>query len=475
MTTATSLSQKYFIFPILDTAASICSVGPAATAKNFAAQGIKAVANQACAATSQAFRFARSGGAMNVLGRRIALIGNGPVNHAYFPLEKIDRALTEFRQRQPLDAHSPAIPTLPASLPTPAAVAAPTLPVARAALTPAIPPSNPPTVINQMAETDRQLGDLSQNLIYFIPLYTMAYIGDIQESDLNQTIISMVKEASATKKPVKEIFYKQYGNRFTKWQRLKIWLFNLIGSSFLFSKTINVYMEHILKEMRTRLSEARWTEKGENTERMIDDLIHFLDLYKNATLEYAEAKKPTGGLNTYREEAAESMFQKSIQEISNEFSKTLVEHLSPTVKYFSGTHFFARHANSFLNKIVRLLLNRYLPTGIHSVILETNAATKPSQLPFVKALTDTATEQLQKLLESLDQGPSLPEPPPVAGTKRLKDAVENLLYVVQFSKSTTQEAILAKKKEIDEKKKNPGIDAEIQQGIQDSAKWRSKI
>ena len=274
-----------------------------------------------------------TGGAFNFLGKRVAIGTNNPMKNPYLPLQQMDGELAIFEQHQPPDAKNIKASTKKTDADSPADII-PTQPILSlapsSAVTPAIEPSNPSTVIDQIAETDRQLEIFSNNLTYFIPIYTMATLGGINDPDVNKVVLSMVTEAASTKcdgsKPsVKDIFYKTYGHRLNITQRIKIWFFNIFGNSSIFSKTVDAYMKHILKEMRERLSYSRWTEKGENVERLIDDIIHFLDLYKNATFNYAEAKEPTGGLHQYRSAAFEKIFQKSLQDLCQEFSRTLVE------------------------------------------------------------------------------------------------------------------------------------------------------
>ncbi len=416
------------------------------------------------------------GGGLKFANKRIALGTSNPMKNPFQPLQKMDGELAIFDQHQPSEAKNvlPPIkienPTTPSTGTSPTSIAPPS---STSTVTPAKEPSNPSAVIDQIAETDRQLKIFSNNLTYFLPLYTMACLGGIKDPDMNQVILSMVIEASAprpdgTKPSVKDIFYQKYGLRLHFWQKIQIWFFNIFGSSSFFSTTVEAYMQHFLKETRERLSNSRWTEKGENIERLIDDIIHFLDLYKNATFNYAEAREPTGGLNQYRSQACDKMFQKSLKEISEEFSHTVIGNLSPKVQYFTSNNFLSNIANDLLNWIVKKIIHHFLPSGIHSILLQTDDATKSHYLPFVKALTDSVTEQLQKLLQNLDTETSREEHTPIAGTQKLKDAIESLFYIIQFSKSNTQEAILQKRKELEEKRKEKNFNKEIQQGIQDS-------
>ncbi len=410
-----------------------------------------------------------TGGAFKFGNTRIVIAASNPMKDPFESLKKINGELSVFEQRQPTDAKN-ILPPIKIETPTPVAstVTPPNpVPALSSIPSPATPVTepNPNMVIHQKAETDDQLQIFSKNLSSFLPLYTMAYLAGIKDPNLNQVVLSMVIEASKSDKPnLKKIFYQTYENKVSFPQTFLIWLFNLFGSSSYFSKTVDAYMKHILKEMRARLSDSRWTEKRENVERLIDDIILFLESYKCATFNYAEDKEPTGGLNHYRAAACDKMFQKSLKQISEEFSDTLINNLSPSVQYSEY-----KIVNWFLNKISQLMLRRFLPNGIHSVLLQTDDATKSHYLPFVKALTDSVAEQLQKLLKNLDtQEPSSQEETPIAGTQKLKAAIKCLFNIIQYSKSNTQEAILQKRKELEEKRKENNFDNDIQQGIQDS-------
>ena len=412
---------------------------------------------------------------VNAFGTRVA--GGGDTGMPQQNLQAVEQDLNVFASRQPLDQQGASSPPRPRAPGPGAAVKPPGInppgdASANVAATQAIGPRNPIPITDRMVETDQQLQDLSVNLSNFIPLDTMVALGNITDCD-PEVIIAMVREAAVpgadgVKPSVKELFLKRYGNRLNWVQKCKIWIFNLFGSSSVFSKTVDEYMKQFLKEMRVRLSTGRWTEKGENTERLIDDLIQFIDVYKCATFAYADATEPTGTLKQYRERAVEKMFGKTLAKTCKECSATLVKHVSPYVKYFDGDGCFSRCANWVLNGGVRLIVNHYLPKGLHTVVLQANAATKPYHLPFVKALTDTVTKQLEKLQSQLDDEP-LPPPDPVPGTKHLKDAIASLFYIVEFAHSNTQEAIEEKRQKLKAKRENPGIiDGNIEQEIQDA-------
>ena len=435
----------------------------------------------------------RTGEPFNVLGQRISVL-DPRTNDAQDPLRNIDRMTAAFGNRHPRDPLAQG--ALPEALPPPAspreekappkpseisadrpALAQPTDSVELPA-TPAIGPQNPIDDTDRIAATDLERKNLSENLVYFIPLYAMATFGGIDDPD-PAAIIKMVREASTpgpdgVKPSVKEVFYRHYGDRLNLVPRIKIWLFNLLGSTRFFSLTIDAYMKHILGEMRVRLSDARWVEKGENNERLIDDLIHLLDVYKNATFNYADARETSGTLPKYREMASNRMFNVSMEKLSVEFSNVIVKHLSPDVDYFGGSWFIPRFGNWVMNSFIRALVRYYLPKGVLSTIDQAKDVTKPYHLPFSKALTDTVELQLQKLMDSLDEK-SAPPPIPLPGTKRLNSMIENLFYVVQFAKLDSQQSIQTKRQVLDEKRKaleekknSGGIDEKIQQGIQDS-------
>jgi hypothetical protein len=415
----------------------------------------------------------RKGEPFNALGHRVAVTDNQP-NDSQKPLQNIDQMLTTFEHRQPpgLQGFLPdPPPLLQPPPPSREPETPPSSPPPHLTATPASAPQTTPVISDQIAATDREMKTLSDNLTYFIPLYTMSTLAGIKDAD-PRAIIEMVREASTeasdgTKPSIKEVFYRRYGSQLKFGHRVQIWFFNLFGSSSFFSKTVDAYLKNIVSEMRVRLSEARWTEKGENTERLIDDAIHFLDVYKSATFNYSDAKEPIGTLSKYREKSFDKMFGKSLESLCSEFSKTIVKHLSPRVEYFKGSWFLPRFGNWVLNSFVKSTVRHYLPKGILSTIIQANDATRPHHLPFAKALTEAVTEQLQKLMVKLDKGPS-PPPPPVPGTKHLKSAIENLFYIVQFSRSNTQESIAAKRKELEDRRNGGGFDEKIHQGIQDS-------
>ena len=422
----------------------------------------------------------RGGDALSVLGQRFAFEDHQINAQPYKALGGIDQMVITFENRQPpgMQGVLPLIPPPGANPPLLALPANPVpaldnagIPPHAAAATPAIGPRDPVVDEDRIAATDQQLKILSNHLKEFIPLFSMYQLGGIKDEN-PQSLTEMVREAitpqgNGKKSSAIDVFFKRYGNQLTRSQRWKIRIFNFFSPSSLFSKTVDSFMQTCLSEMRTRLSEARWFEQGAHIERVIEDLIYFLDVYKCAIFAYADAKELTGSLSQYRERAVEKMFGKPLAKICKEFSNTLMNNLFPNIKYFKGNWFIPRFVNWVLNKGVRMIVNAYLPNTLHSIVSEANDKTKPHNLPFVKALTDTAVDQLALLQGTLDQGPA-PETIPLPGTKHLKDAIASLCDLIEFAHANTQESIQKTRKELEEKKKKPGLNATIQQGIQEA-------
>lgn len=322
-----------------------------------------------------------------------------------------------------------------------------------------------------LALSTKQTNDLLKSVIanydLYVPLLAMHAISGVKDDNPDALTILARKAAipkdDGTKPSLRALFLEKYGSQMTVFQKLFISLFHWMFSSRLIPKTLDAYAKEILRETRKELLNQRWTEKEDLIQGALQKVLLFLEVYRNATVEWAHSP-PLIPLNEFRKQALEKVFPT----LSQELSDIVMYNFSPYVLYFQSDFFLLKHVARFLNWIINgcihWTLRRWLlPQVILKTSTEADKAMQPHHLPFAKAFADTARTQMHELGK---QKHTLSPPPlPSAGTKLFTDAIRTFMEVLPFANLNTQGEIQKKAEEL---KQQNGVDGLIQEGIQDS-------
>lgn len=314
-----------------------------------------------------------------------------------------------------------------------------------------------PTHAIQAAATDSELHKLTQHGTSFGVLYAMHWAIGLHEGDQNiESIFEMTRRSVSqpgTQKPsLKELIFEKHKS-LTLIQKITVhFVYFVCTFHKFFEKTINAYADAILKEMRTRLGSALlMSSDGSNQPQLVSDLIeksaNFLEIYreqirahgKGLPIVYEDGRKilyPT--LNQRKEHAVDLFLGKSLENLCNEVSSTIVEKMAPTIEYKKGGTWI----NPLLNKIVRYFLKNNLPDIMKSVLEKSNKQIKPHKLPFITAIMHTIIDQLSDLQTVLNDNTLEIPPGQFPGTENLPEFVGKLLEVLEYGENPTQQQII---------------------------------
>lgn len=383
-------------------------------------------------------------------------------------LGKIDKILSTFKYQKSLSKFCEPTDSQEVHISSPITLAAdqsPILPLPEidpAFVTPATIPTNSSDIFNEKMKTELLLDQFLINGCCFFLFDTLLRLGSIKDPDPHKSIITMMKNTplktlSEASLFIKTAFYEKYKDQLGRKERLKIWFFLSWTSFFISSCPINAYENHFLKQLRTSLKE---NTKTDIAERLIAQVSRFLDLYKTATLDYAQTKEPTGIVQQYRDKALDQIFEKSLKIWSEEFTTLWIKNLSPNFEFFKNQSKICQLCNRIVNEVYRHALNQYAKNVIHLMMRHSNRSSEN----FTKYLIDYLTEQMQQITVHFDDRIPFAKDSYVPDNYNIRGIIKNLFYVIKFSNSHTQDSILNKQNELD--KKN-AFDEEIEKHMED--------
>ncbi len=317
--------------------------------------------------------------------------------------------------------------------------------------TPAILPRDTSNLSNQKKQTELAFDQLVSNGCSFFLLNHLIRLAHIQDPNLDQNIALMMDQVSTLlphhlSDNIKLVFYKKYKHQIPRIGRLKIWVFLKYTHLFLSSSIFETYKNHLLDQLRT-------SKNGIN-EQFLSQISRFLDLYKSATLDYAQTKNPLGIVQQYREKALNQMFSTSLKHSCEKLISSWIN-LAPSLNFFTTKSKIHRLFNQITNWAFKSILSQHATNAIEVMILHTNKNAEN----FTKYFIDSISQKIQKLNTHSDDPFLFAKDSSSFDPHNIKRIIKDIFYIAKFSYCHTQESILHKK---DELEKTNAIDEEIE-------------
>lgn len=351
-------------------------------------------------------------------------------------------------------------------------------------IAPSSPPPLEPTALSRASAmeeaTNQKLGVLSEKLSNFGILKAMHAVSGLSDADDIQKLLPFADSALA-KNPAGEsklspwrFFCNHYSDKigWFGWIKAALTYLFLYAWVPIIPKTVDAYMKGILQQLRVHLKEDSETRK-KFINGLLEEADNFLDLYNGAAVAYAEDVHRKGSLTHYRRAAVDGqIFEKSQMDAGKspeELKKELYRKLSHSIMdHFAPKISFGGIIDGFLNWIIqKKLRDTILPEAFRSASEGGKESTQKHNIPFFLALTRTLRSQIYKMQGNMmEPGASDADTTPVIGGSNFASIVKKLLWAIDVGDCKTAEDMKAKIKQLEAKKEESAIEADVRDGIE---------